>query len=46
MEEMLCFLNPGHDRQYDSGAVNPVTGIRECDLAYELSELVGKCLEA
>jgi N-acetylmuramoyl-L-alanine amidase len=42
---MLCFINPGHDRQLDSGAVNPVTGIRECDEAFALGEMVQACLE-
>ena len=30
---MKVFINPGHDTQYDSGAVNPDSGLRECDVA-------------
>jgi len=41
---MLCFLNPGHDRELDSGAVNKNSGIRECDLAYELAVKVQELL--
>ncbi len=42
---MICYLNPGHDRQLDSGAVNRHCGIRECDLAWELGEAVKGLLE-
>ncbi len=34
---MLVYLNPGHDRDLDSGAVNRHSGARECDKAYELT---------
>lgn len=30
---MKVFINPGHDINLDSGAVNPVYGTRECDVA-------------
>lgn len=30
------YINPGHDREYDSGAVNPCTGLRECDVAWQI----------
>ena len=30
---MKIFINPGHDIDLDSGAVNPNTGRRECDVA-------------
>lgn len=43
---MKVFLNPGHDLKYDSGAVNPNTGMRECDVAAEVGELVKNYLEA
>ena len=39
------FINPGHDRDYDSGAVSPRTGLRECDVAFEVGELVEKYLQ-
>lgn len=37
---MRVFINPGHDREYDSGAVNPRTGLREADVAWEIGGLV------
>lgn len=40
------FINPGHDREYDSGAVNPISGLREADVAYEVGNLVEKYLQA
>jgi N-acetylmuramoyl-L-alanine amidase len=43
---MLVYLNPGHDRELDSGAINTHSGIRECDKAYELGCKVKDCLEA
>ena len=43
---MRVFLNPGHDLEYDSGAVSPVTGLRECDVAAAVGELVKGYLEA
>ena len=33
---MRIFLNPGHDVNLDSGAVNPHTGLRECDVALQI----------
>ena len=42
---MRVFLNPGHDQRYDSGAVNPSTGLRECDVAAEIGALVQGYLE-
>lgn len=43
---MKVFINPGHDIKYDSGAVNPDSGMRECDVAVTIGSLVGKYLEA
>lgn len=43
---MKVFINPGHDKDYDSGAVNPNTGVRECDVAAEVGALVCDYLEA
>ena len=43
---MKVFINPGHDTTYDSGAVNPHTGLRECDVAAEVGALVVDYLEA
>ena len=31
---MKVYVNAGHDRQLDSGAVNPRLDLRECDAAY------------
>lgn len=42
---MKVFINPGHDTTYDSGAVNPNTGLRECDVAAEVGALVKHYLE-
>lgn len=42
---MRVFLNPGHDREYDSGAVNQDMGLRECDIAYDIGILVKGYLE-
>ena len=33
---MRVFLNPGHDPEYDSGAVNQGMGLRECDVARDV----------
>lgn len=41
---MKVFINPGHDKVYDSGAKNDVLGIRECDIAYVIGALVEKYL--
>ena len=43
---MKVFINPGHDRKYDSGAVNPNSGLREADVAASVGELVKEYLEA
>ena len=43
---MKVYINPGHDKKYDSGAVNPTTGLRECDVAAEVGALVADYLEA
>ena len=37
---MRVFINPGHDLEHDSGAVSPATGLRECDVAAAVGELV------
>ena len=37
---MKIFINPGHMPGVDSGAVNPVSGLRECDVAKKVGELV------
>lgn len=42
---MRVFLNPGHDRDYDSGAVN-ADGTRECDIAWEVGTKAKAYLEA
>lgn len=42
---MKVYLNPGHDRKLDSGAVNTHLALRECDLAYDLGCLVQERLE-
>ena len=41
---MKVFLNPGHDRRLDSGAVNPVHGLREADVAYDVSHDIAGCI--
>ena len=43
---MRVFLNPGHDLERDSGAVNPRSGLRECDVAADIGGLVKGYLEA
>lgn len=43
---MKVFINPGHDLDYDSGAVSPRTGLRECDVAAHVGTLVKHYLEA
>lgn len=43
---MKVFINPGHDIVYDSGAVNPQTGTRECDVASKAGKLLAGYLEA
>ena len=41
---MKVYLNAGHDRELDSGAVNADLGLRECDAAYELTMQVKQYL--
>ena len=41
---MKIFLNPGHDRQLDSGAVNPVHRLREADVVWSVTEEVTRCI--
>ena len=41
---MHIYLNPGHDRHLDPGAVNTAQNVRECDLAHELGEAVAAYL--
>ena len=43
---MKVFINPGHDLVYDSGAVNPNSGLRECDVAAKVGNAVKEDLEA
>ena len=42
---MKVFINPGHDINLDSGAVNPNTGRRECDVASDAGKLLMQYLE-
>ena len=42
---MRVFLNPGHDPEYDSGAMNQGMGLRECDVARDGGVLVAAYLE-
>lgn len=43
---MRVYINPGHDLDYDSGAVNPNSGLRECDVAAKIGAKVKEYLEA
>ena len=43
---MKVFINPGHHFELDPGAVNPVTGDREVDVAIKCAKLVEKYLLA
>ncbi len=43
---MKVFINPGHDLDYDGGAVSPRTGLRECEVAAHVGALVKHYLEA
>ena len=43
---MLVYLNPGHDRELDCGALNKHSGTRECDKAYELACKIQDYLES
>ena len=42
---MKIFINPGHDIDRDSGAVNHTTGLREADVARNIGERVKGYLE-
>lgn len=42
---MKVYLNAGHDRELDSGAINPNLSLTECELAYELTMQVKAYLE-
>ena len=42
---MKIFINPGHDIDRDSGAVNRTTGLREADVARNIGERVKGYLE-
>ena len=42
---MKVFINPGHDINLDSGAVNPVYGTRECDVARDAGKMLARYLE-
>ncbi len=42
---MKVYLNAGHDRELDSGAINPNLSLTECELAYELTMQVKTYLE-
>lgn len=37
---MNVFINPGHDQERDSGAVNPVDGTREADITAHLGRIL------
>ena len=41
---MKVFINPGHDINLDSGAVNPVYGTRECDVARDAGKMLARYL--
>ena len=42
---MKVFINPGHDINLDSGAVNPIHGTRECDVARDAGKMLSRYLE-
>lgn len=42
---MIIYLNPGHDRVLDPGAINTKLGLQECDIAYELAEKIKSYIE-
>ena len=42
---MKVFINPGHDIKLDSGAVNPIHGTRECDIAHDAGNMLAHYLE-
>ena len=37
---MKVFINPGHMPGVDSGAVNPNSGLKECDVALAVGNLL------
>lgn len=41
---MRVFINPGHDKKYDSGAVSPGTGLREADVVADVSAMAANYL--
>lgn len=41
---MKVFINPGHDIKFDSGAVNPIHGTRECDIARDAGNMLANYL--
>ena len=38
------YINPGHDKDYDSGAVHPVTKMREADVVKKVGDLAADYL--
>ena len=42
---MKVFINPGHDVDLDSGAVNPIYGTRECDIARDAGKMLAQYLD-
>lgn len=42
---MMIFINPGHDLQYDPGAVNNQLGVTEASVVAKIGDLVEKYLE-
>lgn len=42
---MKVFINPGHDIDLDSGAVNPNYGTRECDVARNAGKMLARYLQ-
>lgn len=42
---MKVFINPGHDIDLDSGAVNPIHGTRECDVARDAGKMLARYLQ-
>ena len=42
---MKVFINPGHDVDLDSGAVNPIHGTRECDVARDAGKMLAQYLD-
>ncbi len=41
---MKIFINPGHDIRLDSGAVNPIFGLKECDVVLSIGETLQNIL--